>query len=106
MTALITAKARAYVNHGRWVADCPVDCGSALALQPRQSAYHCPECKQLAKVEWPANADDIMAALERRMVPRTRNWFPAGHTLALRSGAPHGQSVKDLDDETAEHTGG
>lgn len=104
MTALIRpATARAYINHGRWIADCPVECGGALRLEPHQSVYHCPECRQITEVEWPADADEIMETLEKRIIPRTRNWFPSGHVLALRSGSLHGQSVRDLERETADH---
>jgi hypothetical protein len=97
------AQARAYVNHGRWIADCPCECGSALSLEPRQSSYHCPECKWIGVVDWPDNADDIMEALEQRRIPRTRNWFPDGHVLAVRSNTPHGQTVKQLIEETEEN---
>lgn len=106
MTALITpAQARAYLNHGRWIADCPRDCGSAMVLQARQTAYHCPECGHLCSVEWPPNVDDISDVMLERPIPKTRNWFPQGHELALRAGAPHGQTVQELRDEAAEHAG-
>lgn len=100
---LTPAEARAYVNHGRWIADCPRDCGSALTLEPKQTAYACPECKWFGGIEWPSDADGITHALEQRAVPRTRNWFPEGHTLALRSNSPHGQTVKQLMEETEEN---
>lgn len=104
MTALIRpAMARAYVNFGRWVADCPQDCGCALALQPGMLLFSCPECHHMCEVEWPADPDGIWEALSERPAPRNRNWFPAGHGLAVRSGSPHGQSVKELRDETAEN---
>lgn len=98
-------KARAYVNFGRWVADCPTRCGSAIALTPRQTIYHCIECHSVSEVDWPPNADEIMAALEKRPAPRTRNWFPAAHELALRANSPHGQTVEELNDETFDHLG-
>ena len=96
--------ARAYYNHGRWVADCSRPyCGGAEDLTARQGGFVCSNCRQLDTVEWPADADEITAALERRPVPQTRNWFPAGHDLALRSGCPHGQSVADLLEEQREY---
>lgn len=102
MTA--TTAARAYVNHGRWISDCTrPDCANAEKLEPRQAIMHCSNCRQVAEVDWPANADAIAAVLDRRPVPQTRNWFPAGHALALRSGSPHGQTVRDLVDENVEH---
>jgi hypothetical protein len=104
VTMLLTpAQARAYVNHGRWIAECPRNCGGALSLTPRQTSYHCDECKWIGGVEWPDNADEIMEALEQRVVPRTRNWFPRDHDLAIRSNAPHGQTVKQLIEETEQN---
>lgn len=103
MATLITNKARAYVNFGRWIADCPVNCGSALQLQPGQSMFHCPECTFITEVEWPDNADEIWEALNDRYAKRNRNWFPSDHELALRSGSPHGQTVAELRAETEEN---
>lgn len=100
---LLTNKARAYCNWGRWIADCPADCGGALALEPGQAVFHCPECHQLSETEWPKDPDGIWEALSERPVPNTRNWFPEGHTLALRAGCPHGQTVAQLNDETEEN---
>jgi hypothetical protein len=106
MSVLITNKARAYVNWGRWIADCPIDCGGALALSPGQDMFHCPECKTLSNIEWPGNPDDIWNALAERPAPKTRNWFPSGHVLALRANCPHGQTPAQLREETAENSGG
>lgn len=100
---LITGTALAYVNWGRWIADCPADCGGALKLAPRQTLLSCEECGLFSPIEWPANADGITEALAQRGVPKTRNWFPEGHSLALRAGCPHGQTVAELRAETAEH---
>lgn len=103
MTALIAPRrARAYVNFGRWVADCPWDCGSAAQLQPHQAVFQCIECHSISEIDWPGNADEIWEALGKRRAPRNRNWYPEGHLLAVRAGIPHGQSVKQLEDETAE----
>lgn len=106
MVSLLTERARAYLNHGRWISDCPRPyCGNAEGLSPGQVGFHCSNCGQIADVEWPPNAPEITAALDKRPVPQTRNWFPAGHELALRSGCPHGQTVADLEAETREHGG-
>lgn len=102
---LIAGLARAYVNHGRWVADCPgLDCASALVLQPRQGVYQCPDCWTVAPVDWPADADDIWSALSPRP-PARRNWYPASHDLAVRFNLPHGQTPAELRTETAENMG-
>ena len=101
---IATTTARAYVNHGRWIADCTRPyCANAEKLSPRQGTYHCSNCQQLAEVEWPLNADEIWSVLAKRLVPQTRNWFPVGHELALRSGTPHGQTVADLEDENRQY---
>ena len=104
MASLLTEHARAYVNHGRWIADCVRPyCANAEQLAPGAGTFHCTNCQQLAAIEWPADVDGITDALARRPVPNTRNWFPAGHGLALRAGCPHGQTVADLEAETREH---
>ena len=54
-------------------------------------------------MEWPPDADAIWEVLAVRPVPHTRNWFPSGHKLALRSGAVHGQTVADLIAENVEY---
>jgi hypothetical protein len=107
MAQLITARARARVNHGRWIADCPRSyCANAVRLEPGQAVYHCGGeggCHMVADVEWPTDADSIWEALLERPVPATRNWYPPGHAEAARTGLPHGQSPADLRDETHAH---
>lgn len=103
MATLITNRARAYVNFGRWIADCPINCGSAMQLQPGQDTFQCAECRFITSVEWPSNADAIWEALEKRPAKKFRNWFPSNHELALRSNCPHGQSTEELEEETREH---
>ena len=109
MATLITTRARARVNHGRWIADCPRPyCANAMRLTPGQAAFHCGGeggCQLVAEVEWPADADGIWAALVERPVPGTRNWYPAGHAEAVQLGLPHGQSAGDLRAETREYEG-
>ncbi len=100
---LLTNKARAYVNFGRWIADCPMDCGSALQLAARQPVYQCVECGFATDVEWPDNADEIWESLADRPAKRNRNWFPSGHSLALRSFSPHGQTPAELRQETEDN---
>lgn len=103
----VTANAQAYVNHGRWIADCPrPHCGNALALNPKQSTFHCSGtggCQLIAEVEWPASVGGIDAALAVRPVPTTRNWAPAGHRQAIACRVPEGQTVAELVAETHEY---
>lgn len=101
-----TGMARAYVNFGRWIADCPNDCGGALAMEPNQTTFHCGGsggCGQIASVEWPPNPQEIWEALSERSRPKNRNWFPTGHNLALRAGCAHGQTPQELRDEAHDH---
>jgi hypothetical protein len=106
MTLLRPARARAYVNHGRWIAECPAECGSAVRLEPGQTLFHCSECSTISEVEWPEQADAIWEALLQRRLARTRNWFPVGHPLAVRAGCPQGQSPRELLDEQRENEDG
>ena len=101
---LITNHAYAYVNAGRWIAECPREhCAWATQLKAREGTFHCGNCQLVATISWPTEADAIWKVLSHRPVPQTRNWFPAGHELAVRANVPHGQSVKDLHDENKEH---
>lgn len=102
--ANVEGRARAYFNHGRWVAGCPrQDCNHAVDLAPQQSGFECANCRAVAPVEWPSDADLITEVLNLRPVPQTRNWFPAGHELAIAFRVSDGQTVQDLIDENAEH---
>ncbi len=107
MAHLHSPTARARVNHGRWIADCPRPyCPNAMRLDPGQGSFHCAGeggCQLLATVEWPADPDAIWAALAVRPVPSTRNWYPAGHDEAVKLGLPHGQTPADLRDETRQY---
>lgn len=106
MTALILPPTvRVYVNHSRWIAECPYGCGAALALTGRETTFHCTECQSILIIEWPDNADEIWEALMERKFPRFRNWFPKDHEMAIKCGLPHGQTPKELRDEAAENGG-
>ena|SRR5688572_3137716 len=106
MTTLISQTALVYVNHGRWVVECPREfCANAFTVSARQSIFECKgngSCGMVATITWPANSDDLWEALMQRPVPATRNWFPVGHELAVRFSLPMGQSPKDLIDEQKE----
>jgi hypothetical protein len=72
-------RAFAYVNHGRWVADCPFGCGGAeLAIEDRFLCHECrnaPNRHRSIPLVWPAPEDvsAIAAALVVRPV-LNRNW--------------------------------
>jgi hypothetical protein len=98
-----TNMARAYVNHGRWVADCPIECGSALNLDPGQILFACVECHSISHIDWPTNADEIWEALQERPFNKVRHWYPRQHDLAVRAGIPHGQTPEELRQEARDH---
>lgn len=113
---LITSRARAWVYSGEWVADCPREgCNNTEYLyeqvQPggartvRKGSFLCSSCRMLADIEWPPETvmEGIMRVLALRPIPHNRNWFPEGHSVAVRAGLPHGQSVEDLHTENVEH---
>lgn len=106
MATLIKDHVQAYVNHGRWVAECGRPyCGNAFKLDRNEMLYVCRGdggCGFAAVVEWPSNADEIWEALMQRPVPATRNWIPFGHKLAERFGLPAGQTPRELLEEQAE----
>lgn len=106
--------ARAYVYSGDWVADCPrPGCANVEHLYrpsrrggPRDLAlgyFHCSYCGMQADITWPDNRLDILAVLARRPLPDTRNWYPTDHPVAVKFRLPHGQSVRDLEDENTAH---
>lgn len=69
--------ARARINWGRIVVDCPAPgCLAALTLPPGWPVYDCWECPAVAAVAWPSNLADIASVLWLRPDPFTRNWDP------------------------------
>jgi hypothetical protein len=76
----------AYVNHGRWVADCA--CGGGVACDPAMSVAVCfghrdPDDPTGAisvvlhtRIVWPAARAAIESALHGRPMNRNRNWTP------------------------------
>ena len=89
----------AYVNQGRWIAECPWGCGSALVASRNDARFMCTAC-------WNADAGGLWlpvvypaqkAAVERELLKRpardgfaapVRNWYP-------------GETVDDLRRENA-----
>lgn len=70
----------AYVNHGRWVVDCP-DCRNAQLACRTDKRFMCNECGNIAvgklwrPVEWPPNVQGIESMLENRPLVN-QNWVP------------------------------
>jgi hypothetical protein len=76
----------AYLNHGRWVVDCPACPSAALA----GATFACEDCGYGPEaVQMPAEAADVEDAVRPRPL-RNRNWRPT-------------ETVADLEAENAEH---
>lgn len=88
-----------YINWGRFIAECP--CGDAREVEPGQRMEACVD-GHVMDLQWPDDAPQVMAVLGERISAKRRNWFPAGHEVAIRLGQPHGQSLDDLRQEADE----
>lgn len=82
----------AYINHGRWVADCPnPDCRGALVVTVADPILLCTDCGNEANggkpftVVFPAQREAIERELMKRPLlarkAKARNWQP-GETIA------------------------
>lgn len=69
----------AYINHGRWVADCP-NCNGAELVAPGVTMI-CGSCGAEHIVKLPRNRKKIEEVLEVRGEKRLMNWSP-GETPA------------------------
>lgn len=80
---VVTGKTvKAYINGGRWVADCPNDNGG-IACLPGHDEATCLSCGHAYKVKWPA-AKTMSAALTvllAREKPENRNWRPGDESV-------------------------
>lgn len=117
-----TSFARAYVLRGDWVADCPnvfgkTHCGNTEYITDladrhrgragvwgeRKPMFHCTYCGLIAEIDWPADASQIEAVLDKRPIPHTRNWYPEGHRTAVLFSIPDGQTAADLELENRQN---
>ena len=84
----------AYVNHGRWVADCPQPGCTGAMMVTEQQPMHCGnrDCGGGPwTVAFPAERQQIEVLLLLRPVDRNRNWRPGESLAALRAeNAEHG----------------
>lgn len=100
-------KALAYLNHGRWVVDCPADgCTDARAVYTvsdvqRNTEDTCARGHHFEIVMPDEQTErQIVAAVSERPDDADRAWYPAGHARAIIHGLPTGQTVADLHEET------
>lgn len=72
----------AYVNHSRWLANCPFCPGGALPVSKRDPRFWCVVCQMQrnggapVRVIFPAEARTIEAILLMREDTSKRNWYP------------------------------
>jgi hypothetical protein len=110
-------KALAYLNHGRWVADCPEPgCTDARLVYEVNPQTGIPTGRRLTEdvcanghpfeiVMPPAEFEaQVVAELANRPFDADRAWYPDGHMRAVLAGLPTGQSVADLARENDEVT--
>jgi len=116
----MTESTQAYLYRGGWVADCPrPGCANTEPLfllngkiPPFRQLpgvvrriFQCSNCQLAASVAWPT--DEFMelaeAAVSRRPLPDTRNWYPADHPNAKAWGIEHGQTIAQLLEENEAH---
>jgi hypothetical protein len=108
-------KARAYLNYGRWVAECPAPgCTDARAIYPEDPITGivsprantqdvCANGHPFAIEMPPADLEgQIVTAVSERPNEADQAWYPTGHPAAIRAGQPSGQSVTDLLTENQE----
>lgn len=71
----------AYINHGRWVAECV--CGGGMGAWRENPVAACMDCGRIYGVEWPSDDDQIEAErlLLERPRPENRNWVPWQETV-------------------------
>jgi len=105
-------KALAYLNHSRWVVDCPTPgCTDARLAHDeagrRLTEDVCAKGHPFEIVMPPAQVEaQIVAAVADRADDADKSWYPKGHVRAALAGLPTGQSVSDLvaeNDEVARY---
>lgn len=89
-------KAVAYVNHGRWVAECLTPyCGGARVVSPDHQPFWCVECGESYLVEWPADMREITSILEQRPVRENQNYHPDDHVRLHPQNQPTHEACPD-----------
>lgn len=91
----------AYVNHGRWLADCPdPTCGGAVVASPADPRFYCPYCLnhnadgQLIRVVFPDQ--DTLAEAEAELLKRP-------HRSVMNYDPRLGETAATLRAENDEH---
>ena len=91
---------RAYVNEGRWIAECPLGDGYAFCVSFRNPVFWCPLCgnKLNGGQWWEINFPPAKTAIERLLLLRpavaNRNWkWPETVADLARENTDHGLGV-------------
>jgi hypothetical protein len=86
---------KVYLNHGRWIAECP-DCHGAQLACWTDHRFLCNECGNVAvaglwrAIIWPDDREAIETVLDQRS-PVNQNWLPGETIEYLRAeNAAHG----------------
>lgn len=69
-----------YINHGRWVADCP-NCRGGMGVTESFDTACCLDCGHFYHVQFPGGAAEAEALLSARPAVN-RNWHPATERVA------------------------
>lgn len=83
-----TETLKAFVNHGRWIVQCPNGCGTAICPSTIERYFVCITCGTVAyHVEFPKVRDmvAIELVLEARARLETRNWNGTETIAELRA---------------------
>ena len=91
---------KAEINQGRWIVNCPSECGDAVISSKKVPYYICSMCGNVSNdgkwylIQYPKDKMAIENVLLKRpaIIPfhaKTRNWFP-------------NETVEDLEKENAE----
>lgn len=65
----------AYINHSRWVVECPEGCGYAVIVDPAEPIFLCAICGSgWHEVSFPEQREEIESTLLVRPEAKLRNW--------------------------------
>ena len=85
-----TESIKAFINNGRWVAECPMGDGCAFVVSKSDPYLIClfgPHGPY--KIVFPANAEAIEAVLLLRPKPGNRNWTTENVSVLRRENSEH-----------------
>lgn len=93
--------ALAYLNWGRWVADCPAPgCTDAREVYQNGVRLDSDTCARghHFQIEMPPERMEaqIVTALADRVEDADKGWYPKGHERAILTGQPTGQTIAEL----------